>query len=493
MKTKSITKITSLLLVIVMCLMTLVGCATNIIMPDSTGVVLGNGGLAVQKGEYIYFVNGYQPAKEMENGKSKFGENYSAIYRVKTENGALSYDENGNLNNAEIIIKNVCGFEKTGLYIFGDYIYYASPNTEKVIESGELSANYELTNFYKAKLDGTNIQQVGETKRASDKTQFAFYKSTENNVVYLAVYDGTALYVFNTETKSRVTICEDVSSVALPIYTDYNPENNQISKGAQNVYYTRSGNDEENLSNGGNVLCYAKITDGDEHVLASDYYTYTVKFASNEALVLTRKAQNDYKANNFVFEYEYDQNNNLVIDAQNGGEQLDATGNENIYLCTFENGMQTGIVVKNSSNKLVYINYQSGQYRVLNETTELTPLCVYGTKVYAYTNNNSVYQIDYKTGAQLVLLDQEPAEETEEEQEANEQENEAETENEIAKPYFSANKNFSVLNGYVYYFATYEGESETGYYLNRVKLTTENQTPEVVAVVQNVHVKTSEK
>ena len=487
MKTKTITKIASLLLVIVMCLMTLVGCASNIIMPDSEGTVTGNGGLAVRKGEYIYFVNGYQPAKEMEDGASKFGRNYAAIYRTKQTNGALSYDEDGNLENAELVIDGVCGFEKTALYIFGDYIYYAAPNTEKVIDSGSLSQNYELTNFYKAKLDGTNIQRVGETKRASDNMQFAFYELPESKVVYLVVYDGTALYMFNTQTKARATICEDVSSVALPAYSDYNPDNNQISKGAQNVYYTRSGTEDEQLTSNGNVLCYAKLSDGIEHILASDYYTYTVKFANNDALVLTRKGQNDYKANNYVFEYEYDQNGNLIIDAQNGGEQLDASANEDIYLCTFEHGMQTGIIVKNSTNKLAYINYKTGDYKILNTTTELTPLCIFGTKVYAYTSNNSIYQIDYKTLDQVVLLNLEPAEEQADEDDEDEEET---TENKIATPYFSAGRNFSVLDGYVYYFASYEGDSETGYYLNRAKLSTEEQTPEMVAVIQSAHIKT---
>ena len=474
MRTKFMVKISSLLLVIVLCLMALVGCASNIEMPEINASITGNGGLAVQKGDYIYFVNGYQAAKDLVDGANQGGTQYSAIYRTKLdENKALVYDENGNLQNCELVIDKVCGFEKTQLYIFGDYIYYATPNTEKVISSDSLSSNFELTDFYKAKLDGTDRTLIYKTTRASDDTKYAFYKVNGSDDVWLALYDGTALMVINTTNKQVKTICESVSSVAFPAYTDYNADNNQIAKGAQNVYYTRSGTDEENLSSG-NVLCYAKFIDGEEHIVAQGFNTYTVKLATNEALVYTKKAEQDYSANNYVIKYAYDANGELLLNIQNGAVQLDASATSDIFLCTFENGIQSGIVFKNSSNKLVYRNYQKDETKVLDQNVELTPLCIYGTKIYAYSSDNSIYQIDYKTLAEKVLVDMS-----------------VEDAEDIQSPYFEASKNFSVCGGYVYYFAKYEGDSETGYYLNRVSIAiSEKYTSELVAVVQENHIKT---
>ena len=139
MKTKTITKISSLILVFVLCLLTLVGCGVNLKMPDAESAVTGNGGLAVQKGEYIYFVNGYQKATDLKDGQNNGGNKYSAIYRTKLEDFELVYDEDGALQNCELIVDKVCGFERTALYIFDDYLYYATPNTQKVIKDDELS------------------------------------------------------------------------------------------------------------------------------------------------------------------------------------------------------------------------------------------------------------------------------------------------------------------------------------------------------------------
>ncbi len=472
MKTKVIIKISAILLVLVLCLLALVGCGINMDLPSTDAAVTGNGGLAVKKGEYIYFVNGYQNATDLKSGDNKGGNKYSAIYRTKLENGELKYNENGELENCEIIIDKICGFEKTALYIFDDCIYYATPNTEKVISDDKLSNNFELTDFYRAKLDGTNRTHLYKTTRTSNNTDFAFYKV--NQEIHLVIYDGTGLVMVNCSNGKATEVCENVSSVALPKYANYNAQNNQIAQGAQNVYYTRSGSEDENLANG-NVLCYASIGESEEHIIASGYNTYTVKLATNEALVYSKKSAYDLNANNYVIKYNYNSDNELSLDVQNAGIQLDTTANSEVYLCTFENGNQMGIIVKNSSNKLVYINYQTDKYQVLNEETTLTPLYVYGTKVYAYSSDNSIYQIDYKTLAQKILFDVSNIDE----------------EVEINTPYFSANKNFSVCGGYIYYFAQYEGDSETGYYLNRITTAiSENYTVELVGVVQTQHIAT---
>lgn len=476
MKTKFMVKISSLILVVIMCLIALVGCSAGIEMPASSAAITGNGGLAVQKGDYLYFVNGYEVAKDLSDGSNQGGNKYSAIYRTKLDsNKQLVYDEDGKLQNCELVIDKVCGFEKTQLYIFGDYIYYATPNTEKVIssDSDSLSSNFELTDFYKAKLDGSNRTLIYKTTRTSDSTKFAFYKVNGSDDVQLAVYDGTALIVVNSESRVVKTVCDSVSSVALPVYSDYNVENNQISAGAQNVYYTRSATDDENVSSG-NIFCYANIADGVEHIIARGFNTYTVKLATTDALVYTKKADTDYKANNFVVSYAFNSNGELEIDVQNGGVQLDASETADIYLCTFENGIQSGIILKNSSNKLVYRNLQTGESKILNEDVELTPLFIYGTKVYAYSSDNSIYQIDYKTPAQKILVDMSLSND----------------ENKMVEPYFEAGKNFSVCGGYVYYFAKYEGDEKTGYYLNRVTTaTSEKYESQLVGIVQTEHIK----
>ncbi|MBO7508626.1 MAG: hypothetical protein J6T39_03185 [Clostridia bacterium] len=477
MKTNILTRISTFLLVLVMCVMTLVGCApnANINLPESTSPVSGNGGLAVQKGEYLYFVNGYKSVSSLSDGNNKGGDKYSAIYRAKLTDDELSYDEDGNLVDCELIIDKICGFEKTALYIFGDYIYYATPNTDKVVSDESISSNFELTDFYKAKLDGSQRTHIYKTNETSDSTKFAFYKVNGVNDVYLALYDGSKLVFVNCTTKAVSTISESISSVAMPAVADYNALNNQISVGASYVYYTRSGNDDESLSSG-NVFCAAKIGENKEIVLASGVNTYTVKSANNDAIVFTKKSGSDLNANNYAIKYAYDADGKIALDLQNGGVRLDATAHDNVLLCTFEDGNCVGMVAKNASNKLAYFNCIADTITILDEELELTPVALNGNYVYAYDSNNSIYQINYKNGAKKLLAD------------AN-----ATGDDEIAKPYFEAKKNFSVLGNHIYYFATYTGE-DTGYYLNRVSTAIQdNYKTELLGVLQEKHIAAEEE
>lgn len=479
MKTKFLTRISTLTLVLIMCLLALVGCAVNKDIPASNAPVTGNGGLAVQKGDYLYFVNGYTSVNDMVEGDNKGGNQYSAIYRTKLgENNTLIYNEDGELENCELIIDKVCGFEKTALYIFGDYIYYASPNTEKVASGDTTVANFKLTDFYKAKLDGTGRTLLYKTNLASDSTKFAFYKVNDVDDVYLALFDGTKLVFVNCSNKASTIVCENASSVALPKYDIYNADNNQISKGASNVYYTRSGTEEEDLATG-NVICYASIGENAEHIITSGVYTYTVISANNEALAYTKKRSYDANANNYVILYKYNAQNQLVLDVQNAGVQLDSTAHSSILLTTFENGIPTGIIATNSSNKLVYIklNAQAEKsYIVLNTEKSLTALSVSGNYVYAYDDGNNLYQINYKSAEPIIKILVDMSLSTEEEP--------------INTPYFSATKNFTVCGSYVYYFATYEGDDATGYYLNRVStVNQETYKIELVGVIQSNHIK----
>ena len=483
MKTKFLTRISTLTLVLIMCLMALVGCTSNIVMPQTNAPVTGNGGLAVQKGDDLYFVNGYTSVDDMVDGDNRGGNQYSAIYRTKLgENNTLVYNEDGELENCELIIDKVCGFQKTALYIFDDYIYYATPNTEKVASGDSTVANFKLTDFYKAKLDGTGKTLIYKTNLTSDSTKFAFYKVNGVSDVYLALFDGTKLVFANCSNKAVTVVCENASSVALPVYDVYSADNNQISKGASNVYYTRSGTEEEDLASG-NVICYATIGENVEHIISSGEYTYTAISANNQALAYTKKRSYDENAKNYVILYKYNAQNQLVLDVQNAGIQLDSTAHSSILLTTFENGIPTGIITTNSSSKLVYIklNAQAEKsYIVLNTEKTLTPLAVSGNYVYAYDESSNLYQINYKSSDLTTKLLVDMSLSTEDEP--------------INTPYFSATKNFSVCGSYVYYFATYQGDTATGYYLNRVSTADqESYKSELVGVVQSNHIKTVEE
>lgn len=479
MKTKFLTKIASFAFVFVMCLLVFAGCGTALKLPNTQDAVTGNGGVAVQKGEYLYFVNGYLKSDDLKQENVLGSQKYSAIYRTTVADGELEYDDDGNLKNCELVVDKACGYDKTKLYIFGDYIYFASPNTNKVQKSGSDTVEYDFgyTDFCRAKLDGSDFAVIYKDQNSSSNMQYAFYKVNGVDDVYLSLFDGTKLIFVNCSTKKAETICKNASSVAMPAVADYNAKNNQISVGASNVYYTRSVNEDEELSSG-NVLCYATIGKNKEVVLSSGNYTYSAISANNDVLVISRKGSADVNTASYAIKYRYS-DGNVVMDAQNDGVKLMHNEVKNaMFLCTYEEGNFAGIITTNSSKKLVYVNLQkTNSYDVLSDT-ELTPLAVSGNFVYAYDSDNSLYQINYKNKATKKLVDMTLSTD----------------DNPLNKPYFDAKHNITIIGTNAYYFATYTGDEKTGYYLNRVSTTDrDTYTSQVVADVQKDHIKTKKE
>ena len=484
MKKKFIAKLATLVLLFVVCLVGFFGCGARGPMPKSNDPVTGNGGLAVQKGEYLYFVNGYTAISDMKEGDNTGNESYSAIYRAKLgENNALVYDEDGNLKDCTKIVGKIAGFDKTKLYIFGDYIYYASPNTEKVIENDEAKDNFKYTDFYSAKLDGSSVSHIYKSTTSSDSMQFAFYKTNASDDVNLVVFDGTKIVSINCSNKSATTVVKNASSVAMPAVSDYNQSNNSITVQESAIYYTRSAEENEKLSSG-NILAYFEIGKNTEQIITKGINVYTVKSANKDALVFTMKnadGKTDKNACNYYA--TFDQNGKVEFDENTirSEQRLDYTAHDKVYLAQFENGICRGFVTVNADNLLVWFDTFEGTTEIINSEKALTPLCLDGNYVYAYDSDNSLLRVNYKTKTTEVVYDA-----TKELEDADENADDKT----MPDIYFSAGKNFSICSNYAYFYIPYKGDSQTGYYLNRISLVQGNANAELVGVVQSSHIKT---
>lgn len=486
MKTKFLTRISSFLLLLVMCIIMLAGCTTTWDGPKTEDDVTGNGSLAVQKGNYLYFVNGYTARSDMKEGDNKGSFEYSSIYKAKlNENNELEYDEDGNLLNCSKLVSKVGGFDNTALYIYGDYMYFASPYADKVTNSDyKQENNFNLTDFYKVKLDGSGLKSVYTTNNDSTSLKFGFYQTADTQDVNLVVYDGSKLVVVNCSTAKSTIVSEDVTDVALPSVSEYKYGNNQISKQESAVYYTRSGSEEENLS-AGNVLAYSKIGENTEKIIAKGENTYEVKCVTKDALIVTIKGSDDVNACNYFVTFDAETGEPKFDLNEVKNQKLDSTGNSTVYLCAFEDGNPVGIITKNANNKLAMLDFKNNNNAVvLNDSLSLTPLLLKGNYIYAYDSDNSLYRINYKQ----VLVATDKASCTEQIYDATKQIEETdETEKDI---YFSAKTNFSVVGNYAYFYLPYTGDTDTGYYLNRINLLSGEKSAELVGVVQSNHIVT---
>jgi hypothetical protein len=184
-----------------------------------------NGGFLVETGDYVYFVNG----KANYTDTNKYGDVVKgSIQRISKKD--LS---NHNYSSTETIVPLVVysGSTDSGIYIYGDYIYYATPSTQKNSD-GEVQNSY--LEFKRSKLDGSSTMRSYYYQAADNTLDYRYVEV--NNTVYL-VYavdetlysdETTNIHSVNTETGVDTLLAYNVSSYMFDSDDLENP----------NVYYT---------------------------------------------------------------------------------------------------------------------------------------------------------------------------------------------------------------------------------------------------------------
>lgn len=187
--------------------------------PAATDAVESNGGSYVQKGEYSYFINGAEDGTD----KNTFGTYHKgSIVRVKTSD----------LTKKERVVETVVpkiiyaeDVDSSGFYIFGDKIYYTTPNTSKTTQG---IVQIEKLDFMMANIDGTGTKLIAtiddNTKayRFVEKagTVYILYVGAEDITLNDQKTSTTALFEINCATKAQKTIANNVDTVVFDSYAD---------------------------------------------------------------------------------------------------------------------------------------------------------------------------------------------------------------------------------------------------------------------------------
>ncbi len=173
-------KLVCLMLSICLMVFALVGCSDQSFqgVSDYAGEVSSNGGFAVVKGDYVYFVNG---AVESTVDNTFGSVVKGALVRAKL----ADVNDYGKETKAEVVIPKLIYTDyrsnNSGFYIFGDYVYYPTPSAEKNMKGEVQNTTVEFT---KTKLDGTDTTVL--TKVEGLSTPFRFVEKDGN--VFLTVY-----------------------------------------------------------------------------------------------------------------------------------------------------------------------------------------------------------------------------------------------------------------------------------------------------------------
>ncbi len=216
---------------------------------DTSYTVYSNGGNAVQYGNYVYFINGYSGYDDTDGKQNTWPDVIKgALYRAelsgkKGANGEFDIEKNSaavsdslefigskvtdyednqaDLVNVQLIAPKrigTSGYANGGIFIYDEYVYFASPNNEK--NRGGV-VQQEKTDFYRVKLDGSRAERIYTTENDSASSPYAFYKY--NGAVYLVAQDGTDVISIRIANKigNKVTIAKNVASVVLPYSETY--------------------------------------------------------------------------------------------------------------------------------------------------------------------------------------------------------------------------------------------------------------------------------
>lgn len=174
----------------------LAACGGNFTPPTGlpSGNASSNGGFAVEVGNYYYFINGVQ-TYDSDN-----------TYGTPVKGALMRIAKNSlKENKAETVIPSLmtAGDYSSGIYIYDGRVYYATPNNIQNT-SGEIERDY--LDFKSAKLDGTDIQSYFNV--SSNSTPYRFVQT--GGTVYLVYTQSNSIYSYNTKTKEKTTLAENV-------------------------------------------------------------------------------------------------------------------------------------------------------------------------------------------------------------------------------------------------------------------------------------------
>ncbi len=269
-------KVISVLLVLVLAL-SFTACAKAKEYPygpvsggaNANDPVENNGGFVVKKGDFIYFIN----SSEATTATNELGE---------TLNGALMRANADGTNPVAIFPKLVANTSGTGLYIFGDTIYFTSP-CDEINSKGKVQNSY--LDIMSVKLDGTNATKYATLGATSYQMTFV----EENGVVY-------ALYVSNNEINSLKLDGSSKPVVLSSEYTSCLFYNGGIIEaktvdGATVVSSVSASNNKTELFNGnenGRKYTYSLIREDNGRV----YYRKTESVVTLEDSLCVRELKN---------------------------------------------------------------------------------------------------------------------------------------------------------------------------------------------------------
>ena len=360
---KILSGVLAVALVIMSCV-TLTGCSRRKDNYSLTGIA-SNGGMAVVKDGYMYYIAG--GTSELKDPDWRMVE-AASIYKRKL-------DENNNPVDGlepELVYKGIAGFTNGELFMFGDFLYFATPSEKRSNTAEKMT---DRTSFCRIRLDGKKYE-VLYTTETKDALKYAYYTPSDSEL-YLVILEGTKLYSLNVKKDKIINIAEDVTEAAFS--SDFGRGN----AADPYLFYTKAPS-EGYLSQDGTIVFQATPDGKTNKQIASgaNYGLYEIKYG-------------------YLY---YSVDNAIYRSTMSAG--LDRTNV--VAYKTFETPFFTadgGVVASGKDEgekQLVYILWKTTaqvEGKVLHTAEGNTPLFQVGDTLYVKTSSNSILRLTLDSGA----------------------------------------------------------------------------------------------
>ena len=308
-------KLSILIIAVLLFSLIFTGCGNKTTVLENTGGLVNqatNGSAVVEKGDYIYFING----KANTYDDNKFNKvTKGALVRVKKSDISKVFDTDvlGNYNydttcESEVVIPKLILSSQynSAVYFFGDKVYFGTPSDKK---NAEGKVKNTQTEFYSFDLTTGKLGSLIATSK-DDTKEFMF--TEKDGVVYL-------VYLVS-ETEDEVTI------------NSVNVVNTQTKKVWTSLDVQKKGYTSVALpTNSGNTLFFSCLSyiEGlheDTNVKYHDVYSYTV--GDTEAkLILSGAGSSDIE-----FDKDNLENAPTIEEAASSGVTVNLIKNTGKYL-----------------------------------------------------------------------------------------------------------------------------------------------------------------
>lgn len=438
------------LLVLVLCVctcLTFAGCGNtkwSEVTNDVSGVT-SNGGITLYHDGWVYFINGTK-ANEEANLK---GETIQAgIYRAKAdENGNILYknfaaaqadedeDEVKEFEKVEPVVKSLVGFDDGSIYIFGDYLYYATPCTSKNKKGTMLNGK---TEFHRYDLVNGGDQTIYTTQASDDTVTYTYYKSSSS--LYFVIYEKNSATLTSLEVGKNISQKFQKTEVKSALFSEKNAQevDSKLELADHYIYFTLAADAESEYTDG--VRVFQIKPDGTKETKISEGKTITLLSVKGGKLIYSDE-------DDFVYAQAITEE--MTLTPEFNTNAILANKYDNFVIVEEQDGLS---VVVYDNTTIRTLKYEAGvlvkdiQVKTFDSSDKVTFIGVDGDYV-IYQLSSLVYKIDYteESAAEVKL---------------------STTKIDAANGLMAS----EIMNGYVYGFYTDSSASVT--YLYRINLET---------------------